>query len=100
MKGIIVWCSVVVINIGVLLVLQFARKSRRVPVKDIFIAALISDIIVHLLIAVTSDIGKMIMWGMLTFPIVGIPSILVCFFTKQVYDRTRRNQVHRDIKGA
>lgn len=98
-QGVIVWGSVVVINLVVLLILQFARKSRYVPVKDIFLAALISDVIVHLIVAFISNIGEMIMWAMISFPLVGVVSLLVCLLAKYGYERVRHKHVSDTPNG-
>ena len=97
MLGVIVWGSIVIINLVILLVLQLIRKSRVVPTMDVFLAALISDVLVHFLVALTSNFGEMIMWTIISFPIVAVVSLFTCFLAKKVYDYWRARQ---DVLGS
>ena len=87
MQGIIVWAGVGIINLSVLFAIQIIRKSSAVPPVDLLLAALISDLLSHLIIACTSNFGEMIMWAMISFPLVGAFGLLVCLLGKLAYDR-------------
>jgi len=92
MMGILVWGGVVVLNLAVLLTFQHFRKSQIVPIRDILFTVLISDVVIHLVVAATAGFGEMVMWLIISFPIVAAPSLVVCFAGKAVYDHRRKRR--------
>lgn len=77
-EGILACGSVVFINLSFLFGFKFMRKNRKVSIIAMFLIILIGDIIIHILIAITSSYSEMMMWIMISFPVVAFASFLIC----------------------
>ena len=79
--------SLIIFNLSLLFLLQRFKKSKTVSIADLFITAIVCDIIFHIVICFQSSYGAMIMWSLISFPVAGAICLFICFIGKILYDK-------------
>lgn len=84
LTGILIWTGIVALSLLVLLLVALLRRHRDPTNKDVVIAALVSDVLIHLL--ASSDPG-FLAYSLVSFPLVGLVCWTACLSTRWVYRR-------------
>ena len=72
--GLIVWGSVIIINIIVFSIVSRPNKWAEVKMSKITLSALISTSIIHIIIMILESPGEVVMWIIISFPLMGVIS--------------------------
>ena len=83
--GIIIWGGITILNIIVFSIIARPKTWPQTKINKILLAAFISDIIVHIVALMSGDPWEMLAWSIISFPFVGILSLLIILITKYLY---------------
>lgn len=93
MFGILSWGIVIIVDLFLFFLLSrfsskyFLRMSKiNRSLLSILSAAILSDILVHILITIKSGYSEMAMWASISFPFVGLCLIFINFIATALYE--------------
>lgn len=87
--GIIAWGSVIIINIIVFSFISRPNKWANEEMSKIILSALVSTSIIHVIIMMIESPGEVLMWIVISFPLMGMISagslVMLRFLAKSFY---------------
>ncbi len=80
--GIIVWSIIIVINIIVFSIISRPKKWPDENFKKILLSAVLSTTIAHAILAIVESVGAVLMWIIVSFPLVGFINVVILVILK------------------
>lgn len=85
--GFLVWGGVVALSLLALFLVYVFRQRRDLTKRDVLVAALLADAIVHV-VGVGTEGTAFLAWSLVSFPLVGTVCWATCLLARWAFQRT------------